>query len=194
MIGDRKKLGSEVDIKDPINIPTRDTRSIPRCRFSNKGPRRGQRADKSSHGRSGNKRPSRYGSSKERESDLFAVGLVPSFRAAEAKLRSASALFAQEKKLAMARSRREHELTCREKRAHAANRRRHVVTQKILKKRWYEDRARETASHEMRCTNESIILQRKVIDFCIFLSDQTPVHKHHDVKFVGVQEHNKSAN
>lgn len=94
--------------------------------------------------------------------DLDLLTSVPSFGAAEVKLKSTSALFAQEKKLSLAKQRREHLKMCRSNKAEMANRRRHVITQKTFQQRWKDDRQRETAAHVMRCNNESIVLQRKV--------------------------------
>ena len=94
--------------------------------------------------------------------DLDLVRSVPSFGAAEVKLKSTSALFAQERKLSLAKQRREHLKTCRGNKAEVENRRRHLITQKTFQRRWNEDRQRETAAHVMRCNNESIVLQRKV--------------------------------
>ena len=93
---------------------------------------------------------------------MIFLGSTPSFSAAGIKLESTSALFLQEKKLALAKRRREHELACRGNRARAANRNRLAVSQKAFQRRWSDDRIRETEAFEMRRNNENIVLQRKV--------------------------------
>ena len=87
---------------------------------------------------------------------------IPTFGAAELKLRSTAVLLAQERRLAIAKQRREHELACRGRRAESENHRRHKVTQQTLQRKWQEDANREAVAHELRCNNESIVLQRQV--------------------------------
>ena len=97
-----------------------------------------------------------------RDSADFIINAAPSFGAAEVKLKSSSARFAQEKKLALAKNRRDHRLATRGMRLGTENRRRHTVSQRVKQQRWKEDRLFEAKSHELRRSNESIVLQRKV--------------------------------
>lgn len=95
---------------------------------------------------------------------------------------SARVLMAQEERLHSARRRRERATELREQQARRSGQRRVRVTQRVQQARWREDRQTDAVAHELRCTNESIIMQRKLYKGIVRRLNEIRLIEHSETK------------